>query len=175
MSNRLITGILFIILGALIAFGPLTIFPICGVHSTKEKDAGDSEQSDMHMESDNAASSEEINMESTMNKGTDMIMNCHWTARVELGIGILIVLTGVLLILLRAARIRLGLSISLVLNGILALLIPTVLIGVCGGVHMSCRSLTLPALTVISSGVIITALVNTIYLYKADKKGQVEL
>jgi len=40
MKNRLITGILFIILGVLIAFGPITIFPVCGVNATQQM-AGD--------------------------------------------------------------------------------------------------------------------------------------
>lgn len=173
MSNRVITGILFIILGALIAIGPLTIFPVCGVHSTEQMD-DDSGQKDIPMKNEQSDSSAGNNMKSTMNMGTSMVMKCHWTARIELGIGILIVILGILLVVLQSVQIRLGLSISLVLNGILALLVPSVLIGVCGAVHMSCRSLTLPALTVLSSGDIIIALINTIYLYKADNKRKVE-
>lgn len=33
MKNRLLTGILLILLGAFIAFGPQTVFPVCGVRA----------------------------------------------------------------------------------------------------------------------------------------------
>jgi hypothetical protein len=137
MKHRVI-GILFIILGGLIAFGPRTIFPVCDAN-------------------------------------LDMVMKCHWTARAELGIGFVIVLSGVLLTVIQSDRIRLGLSLGIILNGILSLLIPTVLIGVCGGQHMTCHSLTLPALAVISGIVIIAAAVYTLFLYNTNRKAQAQV
>ena len=176
MKNRLITGILFIILGAFIAFGPLTIFPVCGVHSSQQASGHESEQKkaqmSMKMGDKQVDSSDENASESTMTKGTGMVMKCFWTARAELGLGILIAILGALIIAFQSVQIRLGLNISIILNGILALLIPISLIGVCDGVHMSCHSLTLPALAVISSALIIAAVVNAIYLYQSDHKGQ---
>lgn len=178
MKNRLITGILFIILGAFIAFGPLTIFPVCGVPSSQHAQGHNMEQkkAKMSMKMDDNQSKSSMNNASkeTMSMGTGMVMKCFYTARAELGIGLLIVILGVLLIIFQSVKIRLGLNISIILNGILALLIPVLLIGVCNGIHMSCHSLTLPSLVVISSILILAALVNTIYLYKSDHKGLVQ-
>lgn len=177
MKNRFITGILFVILGGLIAFGPITIFPICGVHSTQkmeEKDSGQkSSEDEMNMGSKKTDSSKEADEKSSMNMGKSMVMTCHWTGRAELGLGIVIAILGALLIIISSAFIRIGLSISLTLNGILTLLIPTYFIGVCAGVHMSCRSLTLPALIIVSSIVILAGVINTIYLLVTNRKEQV--
>jgi hypothetical protein len=146
MKNRLLTGILFIILGGLIAIGPQTIFPVCEVHM-----AGPASMS--------------------IPAGT--VMKCHWAARAELGVGFLIGLIGVFLIIFQSRQIRLGLSLALILNGILALLIPTALIGVCSSAHMTCRSLTLPALIIISSVIIVASAANVLYLHNFNRKGQV--
>ncbi len=174
MKNRLITGIIFIILGAFIAFGPQTIFPVCGIHSAKEVKGDNSGQKkgqmSMKMGDKSSDSSPNNPSESKMSTGSKMVMKCFWTARAEFGVGILIALLGLLLILFSSVQLRLGLNISIIFNGILALLIPTKLIGVCDGIHMDCHSLALPALVVISSIIIITALLNSVYLFKSDKK-----
>lgn len=179
MKNRLINGILFIILGAFIAFGPQTIFPVCGVHSSKKASGHETEQKkdqmSMQMDDKQSDSSNQNASENKMTMGTGMVMKCFWTARAELGLGILIAILGALQIVFQSVQLRLGLNISIILNGILALLIPISLIGVCDSKHMSCHSLTLPALAVISSFLIIAALVNAIYLFKIDNKGQVKL
>lgn len=173
MKNRLITGILAILLGGFIAFGPLTIFPVCGVNApeqtpgqTAEKmgEAGTNSQATMQNAEEAGGQSDAM--------PANLVMKCHWTARVELGAGILIALLGVLLILFRSAQVRLGLSLSLILNGTLALLAPTALIGVCGGAHMTCRTLTLPALAVLSAAVIFVSAVNAAYLAHRIGKGQ---
>jgi len=91
-------------------------------------------------------------------------MACFWTGRAVLGVGALIAVSGVFFFIFKSKQIRLGLSLAAGLNGILTLLIPTVLIGVCEGRHMSCRTLTLPALTVLSMLTIAAAAVNVIYL-----------
>ncbi len=136
MRNRLVFGILTIIIGLLIAFGPQTIFPVCGVHEHSEE-----------------------------------AMKCFWTARAELGAGVLISLLGLLAVLTDSARIRLGLTAAVLLNGILALLLPTVLIGVCGSTRMACRALSLPALSVLSGLLIAIAIINGVYLNRINKKG----
>lgn len=148
MKNRLITGISFIILGALIALGPQTIFPICG--------AGIFGQKAMH-------NSDE----------TDLLMKCFYTGRAVIGVGILILAVGLLLLLFRKKQIRFGLSLAAGLNGILTLLIPTALIGVCSDVHAPCHALTLPALSILGSTVIALSAVNAVYLYKTDQEGEI--
>jgi len=178
MKNRLITGILFIILGGLIALGPQTIFPVCGIHTAEQASAQGTEKIG---EQEGIKTGGQETMQAAEGAGeqaaiamtTDSVMKCHWTAQAELGIGILIALLGAFLIIFQSKQIRMGLSLALGLNGILALLIPTVLIGVCGGAHMPCRSLALPALTVLSSVVIVTSAVNAVYLFISNRKGQV--
>lgn len=173
MKNRLISGILFIILGSLIAWGPQTFFPVCPT-PIEETSAGDSgkmnEQKSMSMGSHGMEQAAEAEHgEGFMNPSADMVMKCHWTSRAELGIGSLIALLGVLLIAFQSRQVRLGLSLSLILNGILALLIPTALIGVCDGAHMICRSLALPALSILSGLVVVISIANVVYLYKSNE------
>lgn len=164
MKNRLITGIIFIILGLLIALGPITVFPICEVCTADQLTVQRSAQGKMMSDSCNVqASGSDSSMTSPM--------KCFWTARAELGIGFLISVAGLLLVLLRRRQARFGLTLALGLNGILALLIPLVLIGVCSDAQSSCRVLALPALSILSSFVIVLSVINAIYLYKTEKKG----
>ncbi|MDR2094527.1 MAG: DUF4418 family protein [Treponema sp.] len=137
MKERLFTGIPFVLAGLLIAFGPITIFPVCAITH-------------------------------------DMIMKCHWTARAEHGVGLVIAALGLLTVLVKLPAFRLGLSAAVILSAVTALLLPTVLIGVCSSHNMACRILTLPALTVISTLTIIGAAVNSGLLVKKIKKGETE-
>ncbi|MDR0868640.1 MAG: DUF4418 family protein [Planctomycetota bacterium] len=91
-------------------------------------------------------------------------MKCHSTARVEFALGLLIAFLGLLTLLTDSASFRCGLTVSIFLNAVLALLIPAVLVGVCPGVHMGCRALTLPAL-VILSGLLATGAAVNLGLY----------
>ena len=170
MKNRIITGIIFIILGGLIAWGPQTIFPVCGIHTEQGLAETGSAMGAHTSESKHMENTENTDQQTPMVMTTDSVMKCHWTAQAELGTGILIGLLGLLLMIFKSGQTRLGLNLSAILNGILALLIPTALIGVCGGVHMSCRALTLPALIILSSLVIAAGAVNAIYLNHSIKK-----
>lgn len=96
-------------------------------------------------------------------------MKCHWTAQAEIGNGAIIAILGVLLFL-SSRNIRLGLQIALLALSVQTILLPNVLIGVCGGNHMSCHSLTLPALNVIAAISIIIGVVNLIYLLRIKDK-----
>ncbi|MPN30795.1 hypothetical protein SDC9_178266 [bioreactor metagenome] len=98
-----------------------------------------------------------------------MPMRCMGTAKAELAAGGLIALLGILLLVLKSGRARLGLSLLAALAGVAAFLIPNVLVGVCGSVHMACRTLTLPALSVLSVFTVIAAGINAFYLWKTDK------
>jgi hypothetical protein len=99
----------------------------------------------------------------------DMVMKCFWTRRAELGIGLVIVVLGVLTLVFKSSQIRLGLGIGVFLNGVLALLIPATLIGVCEHAHASCRVLALPALSVLSSILILISVINGITLSKRGR------
>lgn len=104
-----------------------------------------------------------------------MVMKCHWTAQAESGVGLVIAILGGLLVITRSIYIRIGLNIGIILNGLLALLIPSVLIGVCEGQHMTCHSLTLPAIVVLSSIIVIIASVYLWSLYRISRKEQVKV
>lgn len=169
MKNRLFTGVLFIFLGVLIALGPQMVFPVCGVHTSEQASGQGSGKMDEHQSMNMIQSDENTGKQASM-KEKNMVMKCHWTARAELGIGIFIALIGIFLLIFQSGQVRLGLSLALILSGVLALLIPTALIGVCGSLQMTCRSLTLPALTILSSIVIVTSVANVIYLNYSNRK-----
>lgn len=88
----------------------------------------------------------------------DMHMTCFYTARAELGIGVVIAALG-LIGLFVAPKIRVGLSIAIAAVAALALAVPTVLIGVCPGGMMHCHMIALPTLIVLSVLAIVFALV----------------
>lgn len=98
-------------------------------------------------------------------------MKCHWTAQAEIGNGAIIAILGFLLFL-SSHTIRVGLQIALLALSIQTILLPNVLIGVCGGNHMSCHSLTLPALNVIGIVSIVIGAVNLIYLLRIKDRKQ---
>lgn len=173
VKNRLITGILFLLLGVFIAFGPITVFPVCGVHTMKETATESAGKMDGHNSEGSIQTAGSTGDHTASAAAASKVMKCHWTARAELGTGLVIALLGLLLLIFRSVQVRIGLSIALGLNGILALLIPTVLIGVCGNVKMTCRSLTLPVLVILASVVTVAAAANAFYLYHFNRKGQV--
>jgi hypothetical protein len=129
VKKRLITGVVTIILGLLIAFSPSHIFKVCepmGGH----------------------------------------FMTCHWTARAELGVGLLVAALGVSLLFFASEKTRLGLSLSVFLAGILALSIPHALIGGCDMETMQCRSIAFPALTVFGVLVAVGAALQSYFLFR---------
>ncbi len=171
MKNRIIFGILFIVLGTLIAFGPQTIFPVCEYASAHESAEQSPAQASMQMDKqDGGAAAEKSGSKSAM----PMIMKCHYTAQAELPIGIVIAALGALLIVFKSVRARVGLSIALAVGGVFALLIPTVLAGVCGSEQMPCRALTLPALIILSIAVIVIAALSIVYLIQSGNKGKAQ-
>ncbi|MDR0983803.1 MAG: DUF4418 family protein [Ruminococcus sp.] len=175
MKNRLIISILFLLLGTAIAWGPQTIFPICGVRSANESSmSGDSmTENSEHSTMGNSGDSMTENSEHSAmgNSGHTMAkkhMKCWYTGRWEIGVGSAISVFGLLFIFLKKKKIRITLSIVTFLSGIFALLIPTVLVGVCGNKHMDCHAIALPALVIFSSAVILTAAINTVFLFRTN-------
>ena len=138
--TRWISGILFIVLGLLIAIGPQLFFQPC---DGTLQICVNGEPSDKFVP-----------------------MKCHWSAMAEVGVGGAIALLGVLLLCFRRAQIRFGISLAQVPLGIAAILLPTQLIGVCSNPQMKCNELMFPMLIVLGSLVIALSLANAFLLFK---------
>jgi len=81
--------------------------------------------------------------------GKSIPMKCLWTARAEIGLGILLLAVGALLFISRKLETIRSLSILALILGILITLFPTVLIGVCGNPEMPCAAVMKPTLLLI--------------------------
>jgi hypothetical protein len=92
MKKIIISSLVVIVLGLLIALGPRLLFKIC-------------------------------------EHGENGYPMCHWSARAEIGIGLLIASLGICLIVFHDSKTHLGLFIGIFLAGIIALFIPHTLIG----------------------------------------------
>jgi len=96
----------------------------------------------------------------------EKIMKCHWTARVELFLGLSIALLGLLKLLSSDAKYQLGLNFGLLINALGVLLTPTVLIGVCGMKKMHCHAVTKPTLIVFAILILVSVLAQSVSLWK---------
>ena len=79
-------------------------------------------------------------------------MKCHWMAKAEMGVGLIIAAEGALSMLFEDKAKRFGLYLSALLIAIVVMALPHVLIGVCKNAHMPCAAMTRPALTVLGIG-----------------------
>jgi len=99
--NRWIWGAMFIVLGVLIAVGPVTIFPVCGEGlSQGAAEASDTTEATGAMQMGDAAATAaptgDMRMATAAPEASASMasmemstpMKCHWTARAELGIGV---------------------------------------------------------------------------------------
>lgn len=73
---------------------------------------------------------------------------CHWPARAEIGMGMLIAALGICLIVFTDPKTWIGLLIAILLISIMAIGIPHALIGGCSDQTMACRKVAFPALTI---------------------------
>ena len=96
----------------------------------------------------------------------EKIMKCHWTARVELFLGLSVAVLGLLKFLSSDAKYQLGLNFGLLINALGVLLTPTVLIGVCGMKKMHCHAVTKPTLIVFAILILVAALAQSVSLWK---------
>lgn len=112
------------------------------------------------------------NMIELMN-GKTLFMKCHWTARAELLLGILMIFDGILIMSFKKCETRIALSIMLFLFGLIALLIPTVVIGMCETATMACRVGTEPALIVMSVITMIVGIGNIFFQISSMKSEQI--
>lgn len=95
-------------------------------------------------------------------------MSCFYAARVEITLGILVALLGLISFFLQE-KTRAGIFISIAGIGALAFLTPTLITGVCNMATMHCRKALLPFSVVIGIVIIATAVASAIVLLKKKK------
>lgn len=100
---------------------------------------------------------------------SEMRMACYYTAKAEIGVGVVVALFGVFYALFGDEKVRTGISLAVVGISPLVLLFPLKLTGICKMSDMACRIKTLPALIVIFVILLAVSLGNTLFLLK--KKG----
>lgn len=94
----------------------------------------------------------------------DHIMKCFWTARAELGVGLMIAAGGIAILTSSSAAFHQGISIMQAFAAILSIAFPAVLIQGCKHPHMACNSRAFPLIYLISAVILIAALGNVWYL-----------
>ena len=100
----------------------------------------------------------------------DMPMACHYTARVALGLGVVIALLAIIGFF-TPSRVRAGLDIANAVLGVLVVLVPTMLVGVCRGSMMHCHMVTMPTLIVLGVLLAVLAAVAAYLDLKPAKRG----
>lgn len=88
--------------------------------------------------------------------GKTIPMKCLWTARSEIGLGVLLLAVGILLFISRELESRRFISILALILGVFIILFPTTLIGVCMNPDMPCVVVMKPLLLL--AGIITGAL-----------------
>ncbi len=96
-------------------------------------------------------------------KEDGMPMKCHWMAQAEMGFGLIIVVTGILLFLVKSNETKMMLSVITACTDVIAFLTLHSLIGVCQTPTMSCVALTTPALTIVTIILFIFTIVNIVF------------
>ena len=97
----------------------------------------------------------------------DMPMACRYTARVALGLGVVIALLAIIGFF-APSRVRVGLDLA---NAVLGVLVPTMLVGVCRGSMMHCHMVTMPTLIVLGVLLAVLAAVAVYLDLKPAKRG----
>jgi hypothetical protein len=156
MKRSIIIGTITIILGLLIAFGPQFLFKVCSpVVMATEVILTDNCGDDGSCGCSGTAFSYPL---------------CHWTARTEIGIGLLIAALGICLLVFLDLKTQQGLTIGIFLASIIALSIPHALIGGCSVMTMACRKIAFPILSIICIITLIGSVINLIYIEVKMKK-----
>jgi hypothetical protein len=98
--------------------------------------------------------------------GGTVLMKCHWSGQAEIGIGLLVLCSGILLVLLRSPHVRIGVSLMSALSAVLGIAVPAFLIGGCAMETMTCRISTFPAIYVLCALTVALNAANLLLLKK---------
>jgi hypothetical protein len=158
MKKVIIFGSIVILLGLLIALGPQFLFKVC-----------DLSMSDSGYLEDCCAEPVETDC---CGPAISSYPICHWTARAEIGIGLLVAALGACMIVFTDPKTHLGLIIGVFMASMIAFAIPNFLIGGCGMLTMKCRRVAFPALTAESVALLVFSaiMVTVIAMQKPPEK-----
>jgi hypothetical protein len=134
-----IPALVLIILGILIVVSPWTFAPICEVNG----------------------------MYAQLASGKTLPMPCGWTARAEIGMGILAILAGVLLNFSQSAETKRVIGLIGVALGILTIMFPLYITKMCAMADHPCNLLTKPVLVLLGVAVIV---VSCYIIYTSQKE-----
>jgi hypothetical protein len=138
MKKAVIFGVAVLTLGLLIALGPQFLFKVCGQTMAAVTVVAGGEPADC------CAVPEESGC---CAPAASSLPICHWTARAEIGIGLLIAALGACMIVFTDPKTQMGLLIGVFMASLIALAIPHALIGGCGSMAMACRRIAFPVIT----------------------------
>ncbi len=102
-------------------------------------------------------------------------MRCYYSERAELGIAIILLVTGILYFFTKTNRERLLITIATIPISIVAILIPSILIGGCAMKTMACQAESFPSIYVLSSLLIIFSVFNIFHLIISNKRNLVKI
>jgi hypothetical protein len=102
--------------------------------------------------------------------GKSIPMKCLWTARAEIGMGVLLLAVGIFLFISRTLESRRFLSVLVLILGIFVLLLPTTLIGVCINPDMPCVAIMRPTLLLIGIVTVALGIVATAWNFTRKSK-----
>ncbi len=134
-----IPALILVVLGILLAVAPWTFAPVCEVNG----------------------------MYAMLQSGKTLPMPCGWTARAEIGVGVLTIFAGILLQFAKAAETKRVIGLFGIALGILAILFPLYITKMCGMAEHPCNLVTKPVLVLI--GVVLVIIAGYV-IYDAQKE-----
>jgi len=143
MKKIIISAAIVIVLGLLIALGPRFLFKVCDPNMASTESASSA--------SADADCCAEPAKNSCCGPALSSLPICHWSAKAEIGMGLLIVALGACMIIFTDQKTHLGLLIGIFFSSIISLAIPNFLIGGCNTMTMRCHRVAFPALTIESA------------------------
>jgi len=132
MKRSIIISSVVFVLGLLIALGPQFLFRVCDPAMAS---TGEAEDCCVDAETADCCA-----------PTVSSFPICHWSARAEIGVGLLIASLGICMMVFIDPKTQQGLVIGVFFATIIALFIPNTLIGGCSSMAMACHRVAFPAL-----------------------------
>ncbi|MBS7576717.1 MULTISPECIES: DUF4418 family protein [unclassified Enterococcus] len=94
---------------------------------------------------------------------SEMVMRCHYTAMMSIGLGIALAIIAILIFLGKSVPYIKALYLTAGIFGALIIATPTILIGVCDSPMMHCHTMTRPILILLGVLTIVLSLIGYLY------------